>query len=172
MNKEAFANRFAISCAESAAGTVAHAEIPTYASAFAKEAFIIHRLEYIFTATDLANLTAQGDVICAGITTTNKTTSMLAPDASKDSSVLDFINLVTMLRGTAATLFVHQNPVVKDFTNLPGGGIIAPSRPLFLAVQGLAMGATVNVYCRGWFTKVELKADEFLELVDAYRLVV
>lgn len=170
--KELYANRFSVHVSETIAGTRAFAEVPTYAAAFSKEAFIIHRLEYAFTDASLDALVANDDMLMAGLCTSNKVYGLNPVDSFPEPGVLDVVKITGNLRGAAANLFLNQIPIVKDFTNLPGGGFIVPSRPLFVAVQGGGLVAAVTVDVRGWFTRVELKDAEFLELLDAYRLVV
>ena len=172
MAKELYANRFSVHVSETIVGTRAFAEVPTYAAAFSKEAFIIHRLEYAFTDACFDALVANDDILMAGLTTSNKVAGLNPPDSFPEPGVVDMVKITGNLRGAAANLFLNQIPIVKDFTSLPGGGFIVPSRPLFVAVQssGLVAAATVDV--RGYFTRVELKDNEFLELLDAYRLVV
>jgi len=66
---------------------------------------------------------------------------------------------------------LHQLPFVRDFSGLPGGGLIIAPRPLFVAVKGNSLATAVTASLRAYFTVINLSADEYLELVDFYRIV-
>jgi hypothetical protein len=74
--------------------------------------------------------------------------------------------------GVAAAGMFVMNPYTKDFTSLAGGGILVPPNPLYLAVQGNNLVNAQTVYARLFYTHVELKPDEFWELVEARRIIV
>jgi len=172
INKDIFANRFGVEVDSLVDGEASFTEVPTYASAFSKEAFIIHRLEYHFRYSEYDLVVAADDEICAGITTSNRVASIdsFAFDEA-DPCIIDVVRVTAGLRGAAANMSFLHNPIVTDLSALPGGGIIVPSRPIFGACEGKNIAGNVKCRIRGYFTRVELKADEFLELVDAYRMV-
>jgi len=171
MNKDVYANRFNVHLSETIAGTARFVEVPTYANAFSKEAFVIHKLEYAFSQTDLDSLVANQDGLVACLSTANHMSSIAIGAAFPEPGIIDMVQIMANLRGAAATLFLRDAVVTHDLSTLPGGGIIVPARPLFVGVQGIGLGAAVTVDVRGWFTKVDLKDQEFIELVDAYRLI-
>jgi hypothetical protein len=171
MNKELYANRFALHVTEAVAGTPSFSEVPTYASAFSKEAFILHRLEYSFPSAILQLVVAAGDSLNVVVSTANHFTSLIAQDTFKEAGIVDHFHLYAELFGTAANMLHETQPFVKDLTSLPGGGLIVPARPLYVGVQGISIAGQVSVFARGYFTKVDLKDQEFLELLDAYRMV-
>lgn len=170
-SKDQFANRFAVSVTESVAGTPTYTEVPTYASAFSKEAFIIHRLEFSLPFTILQLLVAAGDYINVILASANHYTSLTSQEMYKEPGVIDHFHIGAELFGAAANMMHATMPIVKDLTTLPGGGIIVPARPLYVGVHGVSVAAQVTVFVRGYFTKVELKDAEFLELMDAYRMI-
>ena len=172
INKDIFANRFAVQVIAINDGEPAFTEVPTYTSAFSKEAFILHRIEYHFKYSDLDLVVAADDEINAGITTSNKVTAIDSNSMDeKDPCLIDVVRITAALRGAAANMSFIHGPIISDFTSLPGGGIIVPSRPLFGCAEGKNIVANVTCRIRGYFTRIELKADEFLELVDAYRMI-
>lgn len=161
-----YANKFFGIAVESAANTLTFAEIQTNVDVFSKKAWILHRLEWYFKAVAISAIDAADDVIQAALCSSNKSASLGLDDAS----VIDLFEICQSFNdATSFQLFV--NPVQRDFTNLPGGGLIIAPRPLYLAVKGTSMANALTVYCRGYFTAIDLNADEYLELVDFYRIV-
>jgi len=48
---------------------------------------------------------------------------------------------------------------------------LVPPRPIYLAVKATGFASAAIVSCRFEYTTVELKPDDYWELVEAYRLV-
>lgn len=166
--KDQYANRFEVHCLEDTANGGKYVEVPTYMSAFSKEAFIIHKIEYLFPMATIRLILDDNDSIMAFLSTNN---SISTVHATQEPGLLDFVELSRLAFGTAASASLHINPIVHDLSTLPGGGIIVPARPVFGSVKGTSLASACSVRIRGWFTRVELKAEEWLELVDSYRIV-
>lgn len=166
--KDVYANRFEVHCLEATANSGVYVEVPTYMSAFSKEAFVIHRLEYLFPMATLRLILDDADSIQAFVSTNN---SISTVHATNEPGLLDYVEVSRLAYGTAASASLHLNPIVHDLSSLPGGGIIVPARPVFGSLKGTSLASPATVRIRGWFTRVELKAEEWLELVDSYRLV-
>jgi len=169
--KDQYANRFNVHVAEASVGVPSFVEVPTYASAFSKEAFVIHRLEYWIQNSHFNQLVADADRIMMALTTANHYTTLNAAAAFPDPGIVDLCEVFSHLIGTAANALIQTFPIIKDFTNLPGGGLIVPARPIFVGVMSSGVATGISIDVRGYFTKLELKDNEFLELLDAYRMV-
>lgn len=169
--KDNYANRFFVKGFEDVAGTPKFVEVPTYSNAFAHEAFLVHRLEYFFRPADFDLLVAAGDMIACALTTSNNISTITEYDSASDPAVQDLCQVHFNLRGAAASFQFRDQPIVHDFTSLPGGGIMVPARPLFICINGESLASVVTAGVRGWFTRMELKADEYIDLVDAFRLI-
>lgn len=161
-----YANKFYGTVSEAVAGTLAFAEIPTNVSVFDKVAWVIHRLEWYLDPTELFKLVNTGDYIRMGLCSTNS----LAALSLADSGVIDMMDLSIHIL-TAVGFADVPMPISRDFSNLPGGGLIVAPRPLYLAVQGISLASVVTVKARGFFTVLDLNAEDYLELVDFYRIV-
>lgn len=167
-----FANRFCVQATEAIAGTIKFFEVPTYVDAFSHKAFLMHRLEYLVSITDTAALVGAGDMIACALCSANNITSIIGSiNYLAEPGLIDLMQLQFELRGAAASFQMREAPIMHDFTQLPGGGILVPARGLYVAIQGASLAAACQCVVRGWFTQVELKADEYLELVDAYRII-
>jgi len=164
---DAYVNKFYGAAVESAANTLTYSEISTNVEVFSKIAWVIHRLEWFLEGVQFNKLLASDDVISMALVATNSLTSLSLTYAA----VIDLLNLQIGGWGTPATAYPYTTPFIRDFSELPGGGIIVAPRPLYVAVKGTSLASALTVSVRGYFTVKELKADEYLELIDFYRIV-
>lgn len=163
---DAYANKFYGTVAESAANTLTFAEIPTNVDVFSKKAWVLHKLEWYPNASAFNALDAGDDVLSAALCSSNALTGL----SLADPGVIDLLEMVANVV-TGAGFEMGILPIIRDFSSLPGGGLIISPRPLYLAVKGTSLGGAMTVACRGYFTAIDLNADEYLELVDFYRIV-
>lgn len=152
---------------ETGTNTLTFKQIDTGVSIFEKTAWIIHRIYWYFNRTQIAKLVASSDSIAVAVTLSNKMTDLELDDIS----VVDMLELLLFIKGTPASANVYQVPWVRDFTNLPGGGLIVPPRPIYVAVRGYGLSNAVTVAARVLFTHKELAPDEYWELVEATRII-
>ncbi|GAH07378.1 unnamed protein product, partial [marine sediment metagenome] len=73
--------------------------------------------------------------------------------------------------GTAGTALILRKPFTKDFSSLPGGGILVPPNPIYIFAKGNALGSARTVTCRIFYTVRILKAEDFWELVELRRMI-
>jgi len=165
-SQDKFANKFYATVTESAADTLTFKEIQTNVDVFSKSAWVLHRLEYYVAAATMDLIQENLDSLQLALTSSDK---MAAIDLS-NSGVIDYCEFESILQ-TAVGFSYVQMPLTRDFSILPGGGLIIAPRPLYLAVDSTALGAAATVAVRGYFTQLSLSADEYLELVDFYRIV-
>lgn len=161
-----FANKFYGSVVESAANTLTFGEIQTHVDVFAKRAWVLHRLEWYLEGSMIGTLNSNGDLVRLALCSSNQIQSLGLDNAG----VIDLLTYKMEL-ATAVGLFLKPEPLLREFGNMPGGGLIISPRPLYLAVQGSGAASAVTVHARGYFTQLELSADEYIELVDFYRIV-
>jgi hypothetical protein len=164
--KDQFANKFYGTVTESAANTLTFGEIKTNVSVFDKVAWILHRLEWYPTKALMDLVLNTADFFEAAITSSDGLTSLGLDNAG----VIDVLSY-GVREASAVGFQYHVEPVIRDFSNLPGGGLIIAPRPLYLALKGTSLTAAGSINCRGYFTVKAMTADEYLELVDFYRIV-
>jgi hypothetical protein len=164
--KDSYCNKFFGQVVESAPTTLTFKEIPTNVNTFGKIAWVLHRLDWFINTATIALLLGTGDSIQMALTASNN----IAAIELDNPSVIDFTQIV-MLEATAVGRTILERPLTRDFSNLPGGGILMAPRPLYLAAKGASIAGAVTVSCRGYFTQLELSGDEYLELVDFYRII-
>lgn len=162
---EKFANLAYLQVTESAANTITFAELKTGVGIFEKVALIIHMIEYQFYPASYALLLASDDVLDMGWSTSDSATNLV-----KDSPQnIDSYRASYGARGTPANYTRKDLPVVRDFTGLPGGGLIIPSASLYLGIQGTSLASAATGRSTLYFSYRSVKSDEYWELVEATR---
>jgi hypothetical protein len=161
-----FANLAVITVAEAVAGTLAFKKLETGISLFEKLAWILHRVEYEYDV-NATQFNTSGDAMECGLSTSDQISSI----ASTNAAVIDRFRCMRADYGTAASSYLFTSPFVKDFTNLPGGGIIVPPNPLYAFVKGTGLAAVAGYTIRIFYTNKPLEPDQFWELVEARRII-
>jgi len=165
-SKDKFANKFFGYSLESAANTLTFREIQTNVDMMSKRAWVLHKLEWFFSPVDLDKLIAGQDRISAALVSSDKLTAL----DLNSPGVIDLIDFGILFASAVGQSFYTQ-PFTRDLTGLPGGGLIVAPRPLYVAVKGTSLGSAVTANVRGYYTNLDMSADEYLELVDFYRIV-
>lgn len=154
-----------INVTESAANTLTFQQLTTGGMLFERRAFVIHRIEYNL---DLGtHLVDESDSIIVGMSVNNT----LGTISQSDPNLIDYREFRVINLGTAASGAAYHTPFSIDFSALPGAGLIVPSHPIFGYVQGTSLSSAVSLGIKFYFTLVELSAEEFVELVEAMRVI-
>lgn len=164
--RDNYANKFYGTVTESAANTLTFAEIQTNISIFEKVAWVLQRLEWYLSPAVMQLLQDNQDSVELALTA-SQNISALGLD---NPSVIDVL-VLSKFQATGVGFEIQEKPVIRDFTGLAGGGLIIAPRPLFLAAKGTTLASAATVQVRGYFQMIELKAEEYLDLVDFYRIV-
>jgi hypothetical protein len=151
---------------ESAANTLTYAQIQTGYGSLQKTAWIIHRLEYYIPANVLNFIGAADDVLQIALVTSNLLTTLSLAEAS----VVDLFHLEQLSATQVGFQFLPQ-PLIRDFSALPGGGKLVLPYPLWLAAKGTSLGSAATVAIRLFFTERDLADADWMELVQQTRLL-
>lgn len=162
--KDLYTNRAWFDVTESAANTLTFSEVNTGVQAFSRMAWVINRIDW--HCGNVSELIASADRIKGAITSSNKVSSL----DLEDPSIIAFLELITTVRSAVGS-DPYIEPLVFDYSGLPGGGLIVPGYPLFIAVEGTSLTNPVHLSARVYFQILELKADEYIELVEATRMI-
>lgn len=165
--KDKFANMAFGSTTESGTTTLTFSEINTAISMHEKVAWIIHRIQWNLAYSDINKIVAETDGIVAALTVSNKMTALNL----NDPAVIDVFNLLAWKFGTPASAQLYETPFIRRFTDLPGGGLIVPPRPIYVAAQGVSVASAITAECRIFFTTRKLSTEDYWELVEARRMV-
>ncbi len=151
----------------SAANTLTFSEINTGMAMFEKIAWVIHRIQYFPSMASIQELLANTDFLQMAVVGNSNMVSL----SLRDQAVYDYHEMLAVVSGTPATGFILTRPVVKEFMGLPGGGLLVPPRPIYIAMDSGGFGAAGVCNARIEFTYKKLKADEYWELVEATRII-
>lgn len=167
MPKDKYSNIAYGEAIESVAGTMAFGEIHSGVSLFDKVAWLISRIDYYISFTALNLMLDETDSITVGITGSNTLTGF----GLSQSNVYDTISMCQRDWGASANSQLYTSPFTKDLSTLPGGGLIIPPNPLYAAAQGISLAAPTGASLRIFFTYLDLKPEEYWELVESKRIV-
>jgi len=164
---DSYANMAALSMTEAGANTQTTTKFAFPFSIMDKMALIIHRLEYDFTNLGTA-LGAAADRLYLGIACA---ATISSPADPTDPLLLDAMRVTRYDFGTAGSAEMIAQPFTKDFTNLPGGGLLVAPNPLYGLIQGSGAAAAGTGTIRLYYTYMELSADDYWQLVESRRII-
>lgn len=162
-----FSNKARLAVTMSAADTISFNELVTGVSFYDNVAWIVHRIEYTISVTSVGLMTASGDLIELGVTTRDTLVSL----ATNQSEVIDTVGLFRMDMGAAASGVLLSRPLIHDFTALPGGGLVIPAESLFAAMDSSGLAAAANGTIVVWFTYLPVTDANYLDLLNAFRVI-
>jgi hypothetical protein len=125
---------------------------------------IIHGIELFFSPAVQNLLLDLNDYIQFAMTSSDQLTTLSA----QASNVIFYIERQLQKYGTAASGWKDDMPIVRDWTNLPGGGILVAPNPLYFAIRGVSMAAQVGASYRMYYTAVALSEQGFRELWETW----
>lgn len=162
-----FANIAFLSVQEAVAGTLKFARLEMANNLLTeKAALIIHRAEIFLDGPGLMNGT--GDYAAMAITLSDRITSL------GDLSQPEILLSLTIQRhdfGAAASGLLEQKPYLRDFSQLPGGGILVPADRLYVGVVGSGLTAVATTSVRIYYTVKPLDTADYWELIEARRVM-
>lgn len=161
-----YANIAAVQVAEASAGTAAYTKFAFPFSIMDKMALIINRVEYVFSS--LTQLNSGGDYVLMALTVSNAITSLLSLN---DPLILDTSRIDRYDIGTAASGLFRDSPVIRDFSDLPGGGLLVAPNPLYAGIISAGASGVMGGWVRMYYTYMELNTDEYWQLVESRRVI-
>jgi hypothetical protein len=161
--KDEFPNLLVQALTASASNTITFGEINIGLNIFDKIGILIQRLE--MDMVDISLMTATGDQYIGGIVSSNNLTSLNIDQAE----VIHQVALERLDSGTAASAVIQQKPAVTDFSNLKGGGLLVPPKPLYFAVHASGLASANTVRFRMYFILHSLTDANYLELLETRR---
>ena len=163
---DTFANVAAIIVAESVAGTVAYAKFAFPFSIQDKTALLLARIEYWFG--NMSKLDAEANAIYGALIAAP---SVVDLTVQSDPVMIDSARVQRVDFGTAGSGQLINQPFVKDFSDLPGGGLLVAPSPLYAAVQGVGASSAVSLWMRMYYTYMQLSTEEYWQLVESRRII-
>ena len=161
-----FANIVYATVTESVADTLTFQQIQTGYGSLEKVGWVISRLEYYVTSATQQAINAAGDYLQTALVTSN----LISELSLASSQVLDMMDIQSHVVTGVGFELIYE-PLIRDFSNLPGGGKLCLPYPIYLAVDSNGLALTAEVSCRINFTEIELQDQEWMELVQQTRLL-
>lgn len=163
--QDKYSNLIQVAVTQSAANTLTFTSVDLGLTIFQKVGIVISRMEIYPQAGVFGEFVADGDTFIYGLTQSNQITT-LSPD---ENSVVYRYTQFLKVYGAATAIWEYNDPITADFSTLPGGGLIIAPRPLYAAVDSNSVAGTPEIIFRIYFTIIELKADEYFELLESRR---
>jgi hypothetical protein len=161
-----YANVAAVSIQEAVADTLAVTKFAFPFSIMDKMALLISRIEYFFNA--LGQLNSNGDTTYMALMAGS---SVVDITQQNDPLIIDTMRYQRIDMGAAATGSLFSMPITRDFSTLPGGGLLVAPNPLYGAIKGLGEAGTTSGWMRLYYTYLELATDEYWQLVESRRII-
>lgn len=163
---DAYSNLAAIGFTMSAANTLTFEKFDFPVSVMDKVGLLISRIEYFFMV--LAELNSSGDYAVGAITVSRNTPSLIDIE---DPTLIDSARVMRFDLGAAASGFFYDEPIIRDLSTLPGGGLLVAPNPLYVAMNSVGAANPMALSVRMYYTLKELKPDEYWQLVESRRIV-
>lgn len=163
---DTFANLAAVCPTETAAGTAAYLKFAFPFSIMDKMGLVINRIEY--WPGNLNALNSSTDNIVFGLSISSSITDL---NDQSNPAIVDSGRIQRIDIGTAASGLLIEEPVVKDFSSLPGGGLLVAPNPLYGFVQSTGASGGMLAWIKLFYTYMELSADEYWQLVESRRII-
>lgn len=160
-----YANIVNRSITMSAANTITFEEIDVGLNIFDKVGLLLHRFDVEINNATKIELNASADELDIALTQSNQVSEL----TYDERAVIDKMKLSAHTVGTAATYRLEPQPYTIDWTDLPGGGLLIAPRPLYLAADSIGFGAAAYATTRIYFTIVQLKPEEYFEILESRR---
>lgn len=156
-----------ISLVESAANTLTFAGLSVFSNVLQPQGLLIHKIEYNVSHNSLNLLLAADDYIQFGLGGDDSQTAI----ALENASTYDYNLYGYKINGTPANGELFLMPVVRDFSQLPGGGKLVPADRIYGYIKGNSVASACVATIRFAYTIIDMSAQEYLELAQALRVL-
>jgi hypothetical protein len=157
-----YVNRAFSTVTMSAANTLTFQQIQFGVGLFQGVALVLTRVEWYLDNTSINELVANTDVAIMAITNRDD----LATVDPSNQSVLAYKFYRPMMVGAVVGIDMLEMPLISDFHNLPGGGLIMPANPIYAAMYSAGFTGAGIVRVLLYFTFKSLTDAEYIELLQ------
>lgn len=158
---DVYANFAIVTVTESAANTLTFQKLDAGINLFSKVGWLISRIEW-YIGGSLGQFNGTGDQLTVGLTQSNTIASVVPTEPG----VLARLKIQRIDLGAAASGNFFLDPILQDFTSLPGGGLIVLPNPIYIGAQGSGLAAATTVTGRIWYNNVTLSDADYFELLQ------
>jgi len=165
-----YSQKVYVTALQGAANALTFQRIETGYGSLERIGWVLQRLEYYFfyNTTEIATqlLLASDDLIQAAIVTSN----LISEISPAMAAVVDMFELRADVRSAVGVAHYNQ-PFIRDFTNLAGGGKLCLPYPLYLAIDSNSIASAISAKALIHFQQVQLSDQDWVELVETTRLL-
>jgi len=161
-----YANLAALYVLQDVANTVKYTSFNFPFSVMDRIGLIVSRIEYQPTA--LQQLDASADTIEVGVSVAN---NLADPYDVTDARLVDYQTMIRRQDAAPTSSYLERLPIIKDFSTLPGGGLLIAPNPLYAFVHTGGAGAVMGLRVRFWYTWMVMAAEDYWQLVESRRVV-
>lgn len=162
-----YATYWAASLTMSAANALTYEKIESGMSIYDRIGWVLSRVEWMVPVGTRNLLLDQSDEITMGLATSNS----MATISDTDPNVLSRLRISVADFGTAANSLLIDDPIVQDYTGLPGGGLLVLPNPLYVFMDSESVASAGSIAARAWFTSVDLSDEDYFLLAQARMLL-
>lgn len=153
--------------AQSANNTLTFGQLALGTSLFEYAGLIISRIEYNVAIGHWALILGVDDYIQIALCGSNSIASL----ALDQAEVYDMLELRASLSGTPASGVIKEVPIIHNFENMNGGGLLVPAQNMYIGVDSASIAADCLGSMRVWFRIKKLAAADYIELVQRLRVL-
>lgn len=151
-----YVNRAIVSVVESAANTITFQQIQFGVGTFQQVGLEVQEVHFFPNSTTLGLLVAAGDNLLMGLTGRDDLTDLNPSNQALYCQV--------GLGCASAQTAPIETPLIYKFADM--GGLLIPPNPLYLAVQGIGLGAAATVRAIIYYRFIQLTPQQSLEVLQ------
>jgi hypothetical protein len=162
--KDLYGQQVHVNHFESATGTPTYVQVASTINSNEAIAMIIHRIEYFISGVEMAKILDNADSISLGFVMWSNGVQAVQ---TTTPGIIDFRTIERNDFGTAGNAILRYDPMVSDFTSLPGGGKICHPASLWSYILGTSLASAVQtITSRVYYTTTPLTDSMYRELYD------
>jgi len=163
-----FVDKAIITLTQSGANALTFEQLHFGLSIKDKYGLIIRKIEFAIAQGTVSLMTATADAVSCALVRSNTITDL----SLSQPQVIDRADFVRMDFGTAGSAqFWESPPLVRDFTNMPGGGLIVPPDPIYVAMDSSGLASAGTLTTRIFYNLAQLKPEEYWQLVESMNII-
>lgn len=163
MKRDVFVNRAIERVTMSAANTLTFQQINFAAGIFQGVAVLLHRVTFNIGLTAYREMVAVNDSFTVALTVSRQ----LADLNMTNAEIIVRRQRAAILVGAIVNLIHTSDDITVDLTQLPGGGILIPANPIYLAMLTTSLTTEGVCDCEILFTFKELADADYIELIQS-----
>ena len=168
MNKDKYVNLAAVDLTMSAANALTFQQLMTGISIFERMAWEIYCVEYHVFAAVAEEMTATLDAITVGLSRSDTAATIIYTDPA----LIDYYAISHIFTGfTPATSHFFPGVITRSFVEMYGGPLIVLPNPLYAYMTTAGLASAGQMRCRIFFKSIQMTPSDYVELIEASRIV-